>query len=238
MTDTHLIKLVWYVVNQYTKKLNSIGIDQDEAFSRGLVGLAYAVRKYDSTQGKFGSFAFQCIKREIFSFPTRDDYWNNYHRKIFALRDLFYQRTGRRLANFELAKLVGVTEKFIDHGSCRFVSLERCHFDDESDGGSLHKEPADSSEPPPWQDLLEDNKFVVETVQSILNDRDILDDDERKVIKFLFGLPPLKSKYQMKQIPIILGICLNEVRRIRERALEKLKCDSRLKELHLDFVGA
>lgn len=234
MTDSHLIKLVWYVVHQYAESLNRIGVDQESAFSRGLVGLAYAVRKYDSTQGKFGSFAFQCIKREIFSFPTRHDYWSYYYRKVFAIRDLVYQRTGRRLANFELAKLVGVTEEFIDRGNCNFVSLERCNFDTKDGDSTRQKEPADQKEPAPWEDPLEENKFVVETVQNILNDRDILDDIERKVIKFYFGLPPLKSRYQQKQIAMLLDIYPGEVRRIIDRVLEKLSSNKQLQELYTE----
>ena len=232
ITPSHLIKLVWYVVNQYTQRLNKIGVDSDEAFSRGLVGLAYAVNKYNSTQGKFGSFAFQCIKREIFSFHTRDDYWNHFYRKIFAIRDLFYQRTGRRLANFELAKLVGVTEKFLNRANGSFLSLENnCNIDDR-DGEPLQANLADDSEPAPQASL--ENEFVVEAVQNILNDHSILDNIERKVIRLYFGLPPLKNKYSQIQITILLNISKKKVVVTIKRALTCLRTNKKLQELYME----
>jgi DNA-directed RNA polymerase specialized sigma subunit len=237
MTDDH-IALVWWCVDRFVSRLLARGVDKDELFSRGLMGLAAAHREFDKTKGfQFSTFAVYKIYQEIFK-PSgiKENYWRESSQKFETIRRLFFQRTGRTLSNEQLASLCGVTEACINRMkiSQGFVSLENGNEQREDNKDNIFSkfDPTDYREQLPEEAGTLNESYFVETVHEIINDRSILTNEERKIIKLYFGIN-LPRRFFGKEIGLLLGLCGDNMYLRIRKILEKLSANKRLQELQL-----
>lgn len=67
-------KLIYFVINRYFK--NVVKFDtkntEEDYFQVGMIGLVKADKKYNSSAGKFSTFACSCIYNEICSFIKKE----------------------------------------------------------------------------------------------------------------------------------------------------------------------
>lgn len=227
-----------YVIIRNQARLGSYGIDEEEAVSMGLVGLAIAIAKYDEATCPVDwfKFAYRKIWESIFRTPSTIS-----HRRfvidsgIKRIRDLYYRKTGRKLTDEHLANLLDASE--------RFPKILKDHFRKTSslpyaitEAGEARGIPlADARALPEPENTLNDKDFV-ETVHDIVNNTDILDEIERGIINLYYGFD--EPRLNFRGIARRLHRSEDITREFFNEAIEKLKCSSRLKGLHSELVEA
>lgn len=237
------IAIIKYVIKKNRGRLGSYGIDFDEALSIGLVGLATAIKDYETKAGSTSwfVFAYEHIWKSIF----QSDLSTKSRRRfiidsgIKRIRNLYFQKTGRQLTDEHLAYLLDANETFPKILRDHFRKTNPLPYTVNEAGEHEGIPLADARVLPEPENTLNSKSFV-ETVQNILNDQSdtrILTDDERYNVKLYFGVGYPRS-HTFREIALLRGCGFGKISRQIKSSLEKLKCDSRLKELHLECVEA
>lgn len=239
------MSIVKYVIKRNRARLGNYGIDDDEAFSAGLVGLAESINDYDEATCRVDwfTFTYQHIWASIFgndNASTKSVRRIKMDSAINRIRDLYFQKTGWQLTDEKLAYLLDANELFPKIIRDHFRETKTLPYAIKDDGEHRGVPLTDSRIPLPEDEA--GTKDFVEVVQSILNNRDdkdgvdCLNDEEEFVIRLRFGIA--SPVVIMKEISRLSGLSTNTVGRRLISGLEKLKNNSRLKALQLDLVEA
>ncbi|MBW8038943.1 MAG: hypothetical protein FVQ85_02970 [Planctomycetes bacterium] len=222
--------LIHYVIKCNEGRLGSYGINKEEAFSKGLVGLAEAIKDYDEvkTPTAFFKFAYRKIWNSIFGNPRKHDIRTGLRR----IKNAYYQKTGSHLHNEQLAALLGVEDRkklLRDHlrETNSFVdAAARCG----KDYKSREEIYINKDDPLPEESGSLDVEYFNSAIMQEVNS---LPELPRKVILLYFGLAGL-DKCIMREIHKILLPCTqHEIKESLQQGLQELSTNRRLKELHL-----
>jgi len=222
------LALIWWVIAKYSSHLQSIGIDKEEAFSRGLVGLYNALRTDDITKGyKFSTWAIRFIKQSIFTPEGQKNHQSYVSRQLASIKQIIYQRSGRYITDEQLAKLTEM-KKFDLINTLRPVFP--LQYD--SDGEILDIDASDYREKRPEEiaGLELDAANSVEIIQSVINDCDVLSDKERKIVKMFYGID-LPRRFSLVEISLLLNLLTKNMTILLNQILAKLSCNSKLRVL-------
>lgn len=105
-------KLIYSIIKKYSNNYNN-----DDLFQAGMMGLIKASKYYDNKYNvKFTSFAYKYIVGEILKVLREDrnikigrDIISDY-KKILFTKEYTYKKYGRNLSNFELSKILNMSE--------------------------------------------------------------------------------------------------------------------------------
>ncbi len=208
------IGLVWSIVKRYQNR----GVETEDLFQIGSIGLIKAVDKFDpSYQVQFSTYAVPMISGEIKRF-LRDDGMLKVSRslkelagRVYSTRDEMEKRLGREPTLFEVAGELGISEEDLVmamESGAQIESLQQVIYQGEGNDISL-------------MDKLEEKETPGEQVVDRLFLEDILkslDGEERKLIYMRY--------FQEKTQAVIaaeLGISQVQVSRLEKKILNKLR---------------
>ena len=208
------IGLVWSIVKRYQNR----GVETEDLFQIGSIGLIEAVDKFDpSYQVQFSTYAVPMISGEIKRF-LRDDGMLKVSRslkelagRVYSTRDEMEKRLGREPTLFEVAGELGISEEDLVmamESGAQIESLQQVIYQGEGNDISL-------------MDKLEEKETPGEQVVDRLFLEDILkslDGEERKLIYMRY--------FQEKTQAVIaaeLGISQVQVSRLEKKILNKLR---------------
>ena len=208
------IGLVWSIVKRYQNR----GVETEDLFQIGSIGLIKAVDKFDpSYQVQFSTYAVPMISGEIKRF-LRDDGMLKVSRslkelagRVYSTRDEMEKRLGREPTLFEVAGELGISEEDLVmamESGAQIESLQQVIYQGEGNDISL-------------MDKLEEKETPGEQVVDRLFLEDILkslDGEERKLIYMRY--------FQEKTQAVIaaeLGISQVQVSRLEKKILTKLR---------------
>lgn len=149
--------LVTFVVNRLSAdRMNTLGLEREDAIGFGTEGLIQAIDGFDSTRGtSFASFAIQRIRGSILDAVRRQDplprSLRRSTRQVEQAGQELATQLGRWPTKKEIAIKLGITPAAVrdiqQHASSRFVSLENVLQDGSGgDGNGQRWDPADSDE--------------------------------------------------------------------------------------------
>ena len=208
------IGLVWSIVKRFQNR----GVETEDLFQIGSIGLIKAVDKFDpSYQVQFSTYAVPMITGEIKRF-LRDDGMLKVSRslkelagRIYSTRDEIEKRLGREPALFEVAGELGISQEDLVmamESGAQIESLQQVIYQGEGNDISL-------------MDKLEEQETLGEQVVDRLFLEDMLkslDGEERKLIYMRY--------FQEKTQAVIaaeLGISQVQVSRLEKKILDKLR---------------
>lgn len=208
------IGLVWSIVKRFQNR----GVETEDLFQIGSIGLIKAVDKFDpSYQVQFSTYAVPMITGEIKRF-LRDDGMLKVSRslkelagRIYSTRDEMEKRLGREPALFEVAGELGISQEDLVmamESGAQIESLQQVIYQGEGNDISL-------------MDKLEEQETLGEQVVDRLFLEDMLkslDGEERKLIYMRY--------FQEKTQAVIaaeLGISQVQVSRLEKKILDKLR---------------
>jgi RNA polymerase primary sigma factor/RNA polymerase nonessential primary-like sigma factor len=227
LTDL-IVRLNWGMTVSYVRKFtsNTSRDDSDDFQGAATVGLMRAISTFDPKKGRFGSWAFKPIQREVLRAVRDADHPNlnlgDFEKRpvILAAERDFLAEAGpdAPLDHADIARRAGVTE-----GQVRRV-LEAPRLDSLSapQGGQ-------DEDDLPWEDRIADPTVVVEDEVLLRFDLQavsrrglpLLDKRERYVLTRRFGLDG-GPEQPLRAIGEQLGLSREGVRQIQEKALAKL----------------
>lgn len=209
--------LVHHVVKHFAGRGRMSGIETEDLFQIGAMGLVKAIERFDLDYGVcFSTYAVPVIMGEIRRF-LRDDGMIKVSRSIKqsaarlgGIREDFWQRMGREPTLSELAKESGLTMEEVvtafDAG-CEVESIYRTVY--ESDGSEVL-----------LVDMLGRDGESEEIVNRLLLERLLGELDERE--RTLIRLRYFENRTQM-QVAGDLGISQVQVCRLEKRALLRMR---------------
>jgi RNA polymerase primary sigma factor len=229
------LRLVISIAKRYMRQ----GMDFEDLIQEGNVGLLQAVRKFNPSLGnRFSTYATWWIRQAI----TRA--LSNKGRTIrlpvhvteilYKLRRAakpYFQKLGRYPTIQELAESTGLNRDEIEHvlkSSMNILSIDE--FIGGDDDETMEKFIADKNLAKP-EDQAEDALLR----GKILNLVSSLSDEEQLVIKPLYGLDNRPQK-TAKEVALLLGIEVNDVRRIEIKSLRRLRRLTHNRQL-VDFIS-
>ncbi|MFO1054515.1 MAG: FliA/WhiG family RNA polymerase sigma factor [Planctomycetota bacterium] len=196
------------------------GMDREDLFGAGAIGLIHAASSWDPTRGaSFKTFAYTAIRgamldelRRIDPVPRpRRDRMRLARRKAVELE----KQLGRQPETAELAAVLGISVSELEEDrallrASRVTSLDELRDPSDQDGGSeATSDPARSP-----VDLASDRDLVDRVTRAIAD----LPETERRVV-VLYHLEGL----YLKEIGVLLGVSESRVCQILGRAQERLR---------------
>lgn len=224
-----------HVIMKNRARLGSYRLDFEEATSMGLVGLAEAIAKYDKAtcSTTWFNFAYQLIWESIFrTSSTISERRYIIDSGIKRIRDLYFQKTGWKLTDENLAYLLDANKQFPKILRDHFRKTNSLPYTVNDAGEHEGILLIDSRASLPEEAGTLNKEYFVATIRDIVSNTDILDEIERGIIKLYFGFD--EPSLNLVKIARRLHRNTNFIREFFNEAIEKLKCDSRLKELHLE----
>ncbi len=205
--------LVWSIVRRFLPRIKGHGIEPEDLYQMGCIGLIKAIRHYDESQGTaFSTYAVPKIAGEIRRF-LRDDGMLKVSRsirengsKISAVRDSLEKRLGRPPLLSELAEETGLTVEEIavcDEALAPVESMQHVTEDGRELAALLGEESYENN-------LLE--KLSLDAAVAALPEK------EQAVIRLRF----YKGMTQQNAARI-LNVSQVQISRLERRALERLK---------------
>lgn len=189
------INLVKKVASKIYYRLPDIGIEFDDLFQVGVIGLIKALDNYNEDKGKFSTYAYIRIRGEILDFLRQQDIFPHTEKDYITVEKV----------EPEDGKLPYSYTEVI-------LSLDKV-ISEEDNSISLIDTIVSKSKTP------EEDYALKEQIEKISYIIDIsLDEMERKVINYLFF-----EEKEPKEIQDILGISLGRISQIKAKALEKIK---------------
>jgi len=187
-----------------------VGVDADDLFQEGVVGLLEAVRRYDHTRGaRFATFALPWIRMRVgecsvtqggtVGLPaSRAKAWV----QVACARDALGAELGRRAADDEVARAVGRPVAQV-RDLLRYAPAAR------------------TGDPGVWADVRTPAASSADRlgVQRLLH---LLEREERAVLVALYGLGD-ESARSYDEVAGRLGVSTSTVRRRERAALERLR---------------
>lgn len=223
------LRFVVSVAKQYQNQ----GLSLPDLINEGNLGLIKAAEKFDETRGfKFISYAVWWIRQSILQaiaeqsrivrLPLNQVGSVN---KINQLQNKFEQEFERRPNSSEIAERIDIPEdKVIDamKANGKHVSVD-APFSDGDDNSLIDVLP-DSDIP------MADNELVMESLRKEIADAlHTLNERERNVIECFYGIN--QSEMTLEEIGDRYGLTRERVRQIREKALRKLRKNTKNKQL-------
>ena len=223
------LRFVVSVAKQYQNQ----GLSLPDLINEGNLGLIKAAEKFDETRGfKFISYAVWWIRQSILQaiaeqsrivrLPLNQVGSVN---KINQLQNKFEQEFERRPNSSEIAERIDMPEdKVIDamKANGKHVSVD-APFSDGDDNSLIDVLP-DSDIP------MADNELVMESLRKEIADAlHTLNERERNVIECFYGIN--QPEMTLEEIGDRYGLTRERVRQIREKALRKLRKNTKNKQL-------
>lgn len=223
------LRFVVSVAKQYQNQ----GLSLPDLINEGNLGLIKAAEKFDETRGfKFISYAVWWIRQSILQaiaeqsrivrLPLNQVGSVN---KINQLQNKFEQEFERRPNSSEIAERIDIPEdKVIDamKANGKHVSVD-APFSDGDDNSLIDVLP-DSDIP------MADNELVIESLKKEIADAlHTLNERERNVIECFYGIN--QPEMTLEEIGDRYGLTRERVRQIREKALRKLRKNTKNKQL-------
>ena len=223
------LRFVVSVAKQYQNQ----GLSLPDLINEGNLGLIKAAEKFDETRGfKFISYAVWWIRQSILQaiaeqsrivrLPLNQVGSVN---KINQLQNKFEQEFERRPNSSEIAERIDIPEdKVIDamKANGKHVSVD-APFSDGDDNSLIDVLP-DSDIP------MADNELVMESHRKEIADAlHTLNERERNVIECFYGIN--QPEMTLEEIGDRYGLTRERVRQIREKALRKLRKNTKNKQL-------
>ena len=223
------LRFVVSVAKQYQNQ----GLSLPDLINEGNLGLIKAAEKFDETRGfKFISYAVWWIRQSILQaiaeqsrivrLPLNQVGSVN---KINQLQNKFEQEFERRPNSSEIAERIDIPEdKVIDamKANGKHVSVD-APFSDGDDNSLIDVLP-DSDIP------MADNEWVMESLRKEIADAlHTLNERERNVIECFYGIN--QPEMTLEEIGDRYGLTRERVRQIREKALRKLRKNTKNKQL-------
>ena len=223
------LRFVVSVAKQYQNQ----GLSLPDLINEGNLGLIKAAEKFDETRGfKFISYAVWWIRQSILQaiaeqsrivrLPLNQVGSVN---KINQLQNKFEQEFERRPNSSEIAERIDIPEdKVIDamKANGKHVSVD-APFSDGNDNSLIDVLP-DSDIP------MADNELVMESLRKEIADAlHTLNERERNVIECFYGIN--QPEMTLEEIGDRYGLTRERVRQIREKALRKLRKNTKNKQL-------
>ncbi|WP_319369896.1 sigma-70 family RNA polymerase sigma factor [uncultured Ilyobacter sp.] len=217
MLVTSNLKLVAKIAMKYSKSgVNYIDLIQD-----GTIGLIAAIDKYDLAKGhSFTSYSVWWIKREIInSIANRinaikiPSYVYLVNKKIRIFEDEFMEKNNKKPSYQEISEGLNLSED--DVAKMKEAS--------EIGVGGF----ADGNEPDLGDfntvDQIDRELDILEERSKISNLMRKISPDEQKVVEMYYGLDDNK-RFSLKEISQKIGVSVEKVKFLKERAILKLKC--------------
>ena len=223
------LRFVVSVAKQYQNQ----GLSLPDLINEGNLGLIKAAEKFDETRGfKFISYAVWWIRQSILQaiaeqsrivrLPLNQVGAVN---KINREANRFEQEHERRPSTEELAEKIDLPEEKIDdalHVSGHHVSVDAPFVDGEDN--SLLDVLVNDDAP------MADRQLVLESLRAeIANALQTLNDRERKVIEAFFGIN--QPEMTLEEIGTKYGLTRERVRQIKEKAIRRLRSNTKNKML-------
>lgn len=223
------LRFVVSVAKQYQNQ----GLSLPDLINEGNLGLIKAAEKFDETRGfKFISYAVWWIRQSIpqaiaeqsriVRLPLNQVGAVN---KINREANRFEQEHERRPSTEELAEKIDLPEEKIDdalHVSGHHVSVDAPFVDGEDN--SLLDVLVNDDAP------MADRQLVLESLRAeIANALLTLNDRERKVIEAFFGIN--QPEMTLEEIGTKYGLTRERVRQIKEKAIRRLRSNTKNKML-------
>lgn len=223
------LRFVVSVAKQYQNQ----GLSLPDLINEGNVGLIKAAEKFDETRGfKFISYAVWWIRQSILQaiaeksnmikLPLKQVGAVN---KISHASSVFEQEHERRPSLNEMADELNMPEDKIEDAfkaTRRHVSVDAPINDDE--GNSLLDVIASD------EGAEADNELVAESLrEEICRALSVLNDRERIIIKSFFGIN--QAEQTLEEIATKCGLTRERVRQVKEKAIRKLRNNTKSKLL-------
>ena len=223
------LRFVVSVAKQYQNQ----GLSLPDLINEGNVGLIKAAEKYDETRGfKFISYAVWWIRQSILqaiaeqsrivSLPLNQLGSMN---KINRMLSKFEQENERRPSVDEISEVIDIPEEKVDEAinvSGRQVSVDAPFVDGEDN--SLLDVLVNNDAP------LADRQLLVESLQSEIKDAlKILTLRERNIINAFYGIG--QPEMTLEEIGSKFGLTRERVRQIKEKAIRRLRANTKNKIL-------
>ena len=223
------LRFVVSVAKQYQNQ----GLSLADLINEGNLGLIKAAEKFDETRGfKFISYAVWWIRQSILQaiaeqsrivrLPLNQVGAVN---KINREANRFEQEHERRPSTEELAEKIDLPEDKIDdalHVNGHHVSVDAPFVDGEDN--SLLDILVNDDAP------MADRQLVIESLRAeITNALKMLNDRERKVIEAFFGIN--QPEMTLEEIGTKYGLTRERVRQIKEKAIRRLRSNTKNKML-------
>ncbi len=222
------------------KKYQNQGVNLSDLINEGNLGLMRAAKRFDETKGiKFISYAVWWIRQAILQALAEQsrivrvplNRAGDLHR-IGKRAAALVQELGREPTHEEIAQGMDLTEEEV----ARTMAISHTHLSLDApmtpgEDNPLIDHLADSMRPLPDEEAFE--KALIETVhQSLL----ILKPREARVLRMYFGLDG-DEPMTLEDIGDVLGVTRERVRQIKDRALLKLRHNSKKRALE-SFLGS
>lgn len=225
------LRFVVSVAKQYQN--NSLSLN--DLINEGNLGLVKAAQKFDETRGfKFISYAVWWIRQSIIQalaehsrmvrLPLNKVGSLTKINKIFSELEQKYQREP---TPEEVALMMGITVEEVEATlgiSARHVSMDAPFTDGESNALIDVLENVNAEETDKHLDYKDSLRIETERTLASLTDR------EREVIKLFFGIG-VEHPMTLEDIGDQLGITRERIRQIKDKAITKLRSQSRSKSL-------
>src|SRR6476660_9016658 len=221
------------------KKYQNQGVSLSDLINEGNLGLIRAAHKFDETKGiKFISYAVWWIRQSILQALAEQsrivrvplNRAGTLHR-IGKRANSLLQELGREATHAEIAEGMDITEEEV----AKTMSISQAHLSLDApltpgEDNRLLDYLADNVNPTPDEQTFE--KALTEAIEESLSG---LKERESKILRLYFGLDG-EDPMTLEDIGTLLGITRERVRQIKEKALLKLRHNSRRRALE-SFLG-
>jgi len=226
------LRFVVSVAKQYQNR----GLSLQDVINEGNLGLLKAGKRFDPSKGfKFISYAVWWIRQTIHQALAENSRLvrlpvnkiNTMH-KITQATSRLEQQYGREPTAEEVGEITKLTEEDVKmsiQNYARTVSMD-APLGGEDDDGNMYDVTEDKSAVSPENELLKESlKTEVTRTLSTIPPR------EADVLKFYFGLGNLQQPMLIEEIARRLDISPERVRQIKDKAIRRLRHNSRSKIL-------
>jgi RNA polymerase primary sigma factor len=229
------LRLVISIAKRYMRQ----GMDFEDLIQEGNVGLLQAVRKFNPSLGnRFSTYATWWIRQAITRALSNKGrtirlpvHVNEILYKLRRAAKPYFQKLGRYPTIQELAAATGLDRDEIEHvlkSSMNILSIDE--FIGGDDDETMEKFIADKSLAKP-EDQAED-ALLHGKIERLVGS---LSSEEQLVMKPLYGLDNCPQK-TAKEVASLLGIEVNDVRRIEIKSLRRLRRLTHNRQL-VDFIS-
>ncbi|MGP8216628.1 MAG: RNA polymerase sigma factor RpoD/SigA [Bacteroidia bacterium] len=231
------LRFVVSVAKQYQNR----GMSLQDLINEGNLGLLKAAKRFDPSKGfKFISYAVWWIRQTILKALIEDSRLvrlpankvNSMH-KITQVASRLEQEFGREPTREEIAEITKLTDEDIKlsvQNYARTVSMDS-PLGNEEESGNMYDITEDTEAVSPENGLLQESlkKDINRTLSNIPS-------READVLKYYFGLDNIQQPLLIEEIARRLNISTGLVRQIRDRAIRRLRHNSKT-QLLKSYLG-
>jgi RNA polymerase primary sigma factor len=229
-----LVKANLRFVVSVSKQYQNQGLTLPDLINEGNLGLIKAAKRFDETRGfKFISYAVWWIRQSILQalaeqarivrLPLNKIGSINKINKTLAELEQKYEREPSIIEIAEVLEVAPEDIKNALRSSGRHISMDAPLL--EGEDGSMYEVMENPETPSPDKELLNDSlKKEIERVLSTLTQR------EADIIRLYYGLNG-RHQYTLEEIAETFNLTRERVRQIKEKAIKRLKHNTRSKVL-------